>query len=62
MIFYFGGFLLCGFTRTVFGPGFGLFGFGLGVGEGFDLLCGLTGTTFAIISNFKVLYVKHKTL
>jgi len=28
----------------VFGPGFGLFGFFLGVGEGGDRLCGSTGT------------------
>jgi hypothetical protein len=34
---YLGGVLLCGLTGTVLGPGFGALGFGLGVGEGFDL-------------------------
>jgi len=44
---------LCGFTGTVFGPGFGVSGFFLGVGEGVDLLCGFTGTVFAIVLFFK---------
>jgi hypothetical protein len=35
---YFGGLLLCGFTGTFLGPGLGALGFGLGVGEGVDLL------------------------
>ena len=46
---YLGGFRLCGFTGTVFGPGFGLLGFFLGTGEGVDLLCGFTGTVFFAI-------------
>lgn len=37
LLTYLGGVLLCGFTGTVLGPGFGVFGFGLGVGEGVDL-------------------------
>ena len=49
---YFGLALLCGFTRTFFGPGFGALGFFLGVGEGVDLLCGFTGTVFAMIFTF----------
>jgi hypothetical protein len=38
MIVYLGGFLLCGLTGTVFGPGLGLSGLVLGVGLGVDLL------------------------
>ena len=49
---YFGVDLLCGFTGTVLGPGFGALGFFLGVGEGVDLLCGFTGTVFAMIFNY----------
>jgi hypothetical protein len=46
---------LCGLTGTVFDPGFGLFGFFLGVGEGIDLLCGFTGTVFvAILLKFTI--------
>lgn len=53
-IYYLGFDLLCGFTGTVLGPGFGEFGFFLGVGEGFDLLCGFTGTVLAMILKLKI--------
>lgn len=53
---YLGGFLLWGLTGTVLGPGLGALGFGLGVGDGFDLLCGLTGTLAAIIFGFNINY------
>lgn len=44
---YLGGFRLCGFTGTVFGPGFG---YGVFAGlEGLDLRCGLTGTDLGIV-------------
>jgi len=36
--YFFGGVRLCGFSGTVFGPGFGASGFFLGVGDGVDLL------------------------
>jgi len=46
---------LYGFTGTVFGPSLGLLGFGLGVGDGIDLLRGFTGTVlFAMNYEFKI--------
>ncbi len=55
IMIYFGGVLRWGFTGTVFGPGFGLSGFGLGVGEGVDLLWGFTGTVlFAMICGYDI--------
>ena len=48
---YLGGFLLCGFIGTVFGPGLGLLGSTLGFGDGLDLLCGFIGTVFFAIFN-----------
>lgn len=47
---YQGSDLLCFFTGTVLGPGFGEFGSFLSTGDGFDLLCFLTGTVFFVKS------------
>lgn len=45
----------CGLTGTVLGPGLGASGSRLGVGEGVDRLCGLTGMFFvAILTEFSL--------
>jgi hypothetical protein len=40
---------LCGRTGTVLSPGLGVLGFFLGVDDGFDRLCGFTGTVLLAI-------------